>query len=215
LKINVPGCLAIAIHDRRWFALRLRPTYDLRQKAGASDIAFNSLREMGYDSYLPRRRIDCFNRRLRVMAEWSEPLLPGYMFIVHPRPGGAVDNWDEVRSLKEVLGPLGGADGPLRIPQAVIETLMAAEFSSAYDDTAAGKRFRGESDRDRLGARFRAGEQFIVTDGPFTSFLAVVDELTHDGRVRALVDIFNRQTPVEFEPGQLEKAPQRSGTKAA
>jgi transcription antitermination factor NusG len=207
LKIKVPGCMTLTVPEKRWFAVRV--------KAGAGDAVFADLREAGYDVYQPRRRYDRFNRRLRKEIERSEPLLPGYLFVVHPRPGASIDDWTEVRAVKSIVGPLGGENGPLRIPPAVIEAIITAEFESAYDDTKAAKRARGETERSRLEQRFTPGRKFVVTEGPFASFLAEAESITHDERVKALVEIFGRLTPVEFDPGQLENLPKKGKRKAA
>lgn len=216
MKIKVPGCMELTVPERRWFALRLRTTYNLSLKAGTTDLAFAALTALGYDVYLPRRRFDRFNRRQNAMVEWSEPLMPGYLFIVHPRRDRPVDDWTEVRKVDGVIGPLAGERGPLLIPSTVIEAIVNAEFSSAYDETKAAKRARGETERHRLEERFPAGKHFLVNDGPFASFLAEVDSLTHQDRVKALVNILGRMVPVEFDPEQLEEMrPKKRRNKAA
>lgn len=208
----------MTVDDRRWFILRVR--------AGMEDSIFEELAGKGYDTYLPRRRYDNQNRRMRVWVERNVPLLPGYVFIVHPRKDGseqlARDDWREVVQSKDgktgingVLGPLKGHDGPLRVPARVIEIIMQEEFNSVYDTTAAGKRARGETNRSKMESRFAKGRIFRVEDGPFETFLAEIDHLSHDDRVVALVDIFGRMTPVEFEADQLKETEKRSKPKAA
>ncbi len=44
---------------------------------------------------------------------------------------------------------------------------MTAEFESAYDETRAAKKARGETERHRLETRFERGRRFVVNDGPF------------------------------------------------
>ena len=214
MKIAVPGCISLAVDDRRWFVLRLRTAYNLSLRAGLTDLAFAALKETGYDVYLPRRRLDRFNRRINVTVEWSEPLMPGYMFIVHPRPGQPVDDWTEVRAIDGVIGPLGGEDGPLHIPARVVESLMTAEFESVYDETKAAKKYRGEAGRAAMEKRFRPGKTFRVKDGPFGSFLAQVDSLTHQDRVRMLIDIFGQMVPVDMDADQLEEIDPKAGRAA-
>ncbi|MGN6549738.1 MAG: transcription termination/antitermination protein NusG [Pararhizobium sp.] len=197
----------LTVPEKRWFAVRV--------KGGTGDAVFAELREAGYDVYQPRRRFDRFNRRLNVTVEWSEPLLPGYMFVVHPRADAPIDDWTEVRAIKDVVGPLGSDNGPLRIPPAVIEAIITAEFESAYDETRAAKRARGESERQGLERRFVSGRKFLINDGPFASFLAQAEAVTHDERVKALVDIFGRMTPVVFDPEKLDDLPKKRGSTVA
>lgn len=205
MKIQVPGCMALTVPERRWFVVRLRSAYNLSTKGGLTDQVFEELRAAGYDVYLPRRRYDRHNRRLRVMAEWSEPLMPGYLFVAHPRAGRQVDDWTEVKAIDGVLGPLGSDNGPLHVPAAVIERIMQAEFASAYDETKAAKSVRGDTARRALEQRFKAGATVQVKDGPFATFIATVESLSQQERVTALVDIFGRLVPVDFVPRQLEE----------
>lgn len=204
MKIKVPNCVSMEVPERRWFVVRLKTAFNLTTKGGLTDQIFAELKDKGYDVYCPRSRFDRFNRRMRVMAEWSAPLIPGYLFVAHPREGGQVDNWDEVRGVKGVAGPLHGEQGPLVIPALLIERLMSEEFASTYDDTQAGRRHRGETEQQRLAGVYQKGKTFLVEDGPFAAFLARVESVTDKGSIEALVEIFGRYVPVQFEPRQLK-----------
>ena len=58
----------------------------------------------------------------------------------------------------------------------------------------------------RTEISFRKGESVKVKDGPFTNFDGVVDEVRADKmKLRILVSIFGRETPVELDYGQVEK----------
>jgi len=54
--------------------------------------------------------------------------------------------------------------------------------------------------------KFEMGDKVQVIDGPFTNFTGVVDEVRADrGRVKVMISVFGRPTPVELEFTQLEK----------
>jgi transcription antitermination factor NusG len=113
-----------------------------------------------------------------------------------------------------MIGPLKGEDGPLRVPARVVECIMTAEFESVYDETKAAKKYRGETARSAMEKRFRPGKTFRVKDGPFGSFLATVDGLTHHDRVKMLIDIFGQMVPIDMDADQLEEVDPKSGKAA-
>jgi transcription antitermination factor NusG len=203
MKVKVPNCVSLNLPERRWFVLRLRSSSNLTGRGGVTDKVFGALQELGYDVYVPRTRCDRYNRRMRVMAEWSEPLIKGYVFIAHPRRGQPADDWDEVRAIDGVAGPLVGERGPLVIPLPLIERIFTEEFEGAYDDTTAGKRLRGETQHDRLQKLYRAGKAVQVQDGPFASFLGTVQKVTDKDRVEVLIQLLGRYVAMEFGPDQL------------
>jgi transcriptional antiterminator NusG len=80
-----------------------------------------------------------------------------------------------------------------------------------FDDTRAARVRRKEEARSRKAkteSEFSPGRSIFVTErgNPFATLGGVVDAVTNAGRVIALIDIFGRMTPVEFEPKQLTPA---------
>jgi transcription termination/antitermination protein NusG len=65
---------------------------------------------------------------------------------------------------------------------------------------------RMEAEQPRIKVSFRVGETVRIIEGPFSDFMAVVDELYPDrGKVRVLVSFFGRETPVEMDFLQVER----------
>jgi transcriptional antiterminator NusG len=66
-------------------------------------------------------------------------------------------------------------------------------------------RIDSESDRARVAVPFRKGESVLVVDGPFTEFQGVIEEVNHERmKVKVLVSIFGRPTPVELDYRQVK-----------
>ena len=64
-----------------------------------------------------------------------------------------------------------------------------------------------ESDEPRVRVGFTQGETVRITEGPFVDFMGAVDEVYPDrAKVRVLVSFFGRETPVELDFLQVEKA---------
>ena len=86
--------------------------------------------------------------------------------------------------------------------------IYLAEVDMQFDDTRAARIHRNEEAKSKKAAtemRFPKGESIWVIDpgNPFVSFGGTVEQVTKAGRIKALVDIFGRLTPVEFDAGQL------------
>ena len=113
-------------------------------------------------------------------------LLPGYVLVellLDP------DTWYVVRNTPGVTGFVGG-ERPSPLTRDEVRTILI--------------KMRVLEPRVRVG--FALGDTVRVTDGPFLDFLAHVDEINLDkGKVRVLISMFGRETPVELDLVQVEK----------
>ena len=103
------------------------------------------------------------------------------------------DTWHLVKEAPRVLGFIGGTtDKPAPITDAEANSIL--------------QRVEAGVDKPRPKVLFEPGEVVRVTDGPFTDFNGVVEEVNYEkSRLRVSVLIFGRSTPVELEFGQVEK----------
>ncbi len=115
--------------------------------------------------------------------------LPGYLFISADL-GGEVAH--TLRFTPNVLGILGGLDNPTPVPLAEINRMIgAAEDTFVQDDVA---------------IPFLVDETVKVTDGPFSGFSGVIEEVnTEKRKLKVMVKIFGRKTPLELSFMQVEK----------
>lgn len=102
------------------------------------------------------------------------------------------ETWHVVNSTAKVSGFLGGRERPAPISDEEAEQII--------------KRMEAGKDKPQPKYFFESGDEIRVIDGPFKNFNGTVDEVNPEkGKIRVLVSIFGRATPVELEFVQVSK----------
>ncbi|MBC7224603.1 MAG: transcription termination/antitermination factor NusG, partial [Anaerolineae bacterium] len=100
------------------------------------------------------------------------------------------DSWYVVRNTPNVTGFVGTGNKPTPLSQEQVDKILQ----------------RLESETPRVKVSYRVGQKVRIIEGPFADFIGVVDEIYPDkGRVRILVSIFGRETPMEVDFLQIER----------
>ena len=114
---------------------------------------------------------------------------PGYMLVEMELTD---ETWHTVNGTAKITGFVGNATRPPVVPEAEVQRL-----TQQIDEGTL---------RPKPRFRFEEGEEVRVVDGPFATFNAIVETVNPDkGKVRVLVSIFGRSTPVELDFVQVEK----------
>jgi transcriptional antiterminator NusG len=122
----------------------------------------------------------------------SRKFFPGYIFVNMFLND---ETWQLVKQSSKVTGFVGG--GPKTRPPEVPE----AEVLRVTQQMA------GIAEKPKTKINFVTGESVTVVDGPFSNFSGTVEEINEEkGKVKVLVSIFGRPTPVELDFIQVEKA---------
>ena len=115
--------------------------------------------------------------------------LPGYVFIEARLKGDVAHT---LRFLPNVLGFLGGLDEPTPVPQSDINRMMGNVEETEIEET--------------VDVPFAVDETIKVTDGPFSGFSGVIEEVNAEKhKLKVMVKIFGRKTPLELSYTQVEK----------
>ena len=115
---------------------------------------------------------------------------PGYVLVQMEMDE---DSWHLVKDCPKVMGFIGGSpERPTPITEREAQNIL--------------DRIQEGVEKPKPKVLFEVGEVVRVTDGPFTDFNGVVEEVNYDkSRLRVAVSIFGRSTPVELEFGQVSK----------
>lgn len=117
----------------------------------------------------------------------AEKVFPGYMLV---KMILSDISWLAVRTTQGVTGFVGAGKKPTPLPAREVETII--KFM--------------ELEAPKYKASFSQGEAVKIIDGPFADFLGTVDSIDEKkGKVRVLVSIFGRETPVELDFLQVSK----------
>lgn len=116
---------------------------------------------------------------------------PGYVLLEANGPIGD-DVVNMIKETPKVTGFIGGGSRPIPLDPEEVSTLL--------------KQLEAGVTAPRELANFSKGDNVRIVDGPFLGFNGLVDEVDQDhGRVKALVSIFGRSTPVELAFSQVER----------
>ena len=123
-------------------------------------------------------------------ATRSRKFFPGYIFVQMVMEDAT---WHLVRNASKVTGFVGGKVKPPEVPEE--EVMRVTRQMEIGAEKVAPK------------VKFSVGENVTVTDGPFSGFNGAVEEINQEkAKVKVLVSIFGRPTPVELDFAQVEKA---------
>ena len=130
-------------------------------------------------------------------------VLPGYVLV---RMDLTDESWGVVRHTPSVTGFVGNSHQPVPLSLAEVESMLApaveAEVATATD---APEKQQAKASKVEF-TDFIVGDSVMVVDGPFATLHATITEINIDAqRVKALVEIFGRETPVELSFTQIQK----------
>jgi transcription termination/antitermination protein NusG len=173
---------------RKWYIVHVYSGFENKVKAALQErIATSSHPEKFGEVLVPTEQVVELVKGKR--KESSRKFYPGYI-LVHMELDD--ETWHVVNDTAKVTGFLGGREKPA--------PLSDEEAAQILNRMEAGKL------KPKPKFFFETGDEIRVIDGPFTNFNGTVEEVNPEkGKIRVLVSIFGRPTPVELDFVQVTK----------
>jgi transcriptional antiterminator NusG len=174
--------------SHNWYIVHTYSGFEGRVKASIEQrAAALGLAESISQILIPTEEVVELKKGKRTVS--SRKFFPGYVLI---KMEMSEQLWYLVKNTPKVTGFVGPATHPTPVPDEQIQAVLEQVEEGA--------------ERPKHKVMFVRGESVRVVDGPFQNFTGLVDEVKPDkGRLKVMVSIFGRPTPVDLEFLQVEK----------
>lgn len=172
--------------DAKWYVIHVQTGYEARVKAALEQrVKSLGVEDKIFDVIIPTREIVMVKKGKKTKG--TEKVFPGYVLV---RMILDDNSWLVVRTTEGVTGFVGAGLKPTAISEKEVDAIM---------------RFVTQ-EQPKFRAKFSVGEAVKITEGPFSDFLGTIEAIDEEkGKVRVLVSIFDRETPVELDFLQVSK----------
>lgn len=164
-------------HDNgtTWFLAQLKPN--------SANIAERNLARQGFETFLPMEKVT--KRAKSKFVTNKQPVFPGYIFVSFDTAKGG---WLAINSTTGITRLVSFGRDPAPVPLDIVSGLM-----------------QRCSDQGILTPpkQMSPGDQVTITQGPFSDFVAEVENIERDQRVWLLLDIMGGKTRVAVDPKQV------------
>jgi transcriptional antiterminator NusG len=173
-------------NEAKWYVIHVQTGYEARVKQALEQrVKSLGVEEKIFDVVIPTREIVVVKKGKKSKA--NEKVFPGYVLV---RMVLDDDSWLVVRTTEGVTGFVGAGLKPTPISEKEVQAIM---------------RFV-QQEQPKFKTKFSVGEAVKITEGPFADFLGTIEAIDEErGKVRVLVSIFGRETPVELDFLQVAK----------
>ena len=176
----------------RWYVVHTQSGYEkkVKQNLEARTSSMN-MEERIHEVVIPMEDVVEFKNGKKVVVQ--KKMFPGYLLV---RCDLDDDSWYVIRNTPGVTGFVGQGAKPSPLPKKDVENFLAVSTEGPEEVAARAK--------PRL--EYEMGETVRVKEGPFADFSGEIIEINEDQlKLKVLVNIFGRETPVELEFSKVAK----------
>lgn len=181
-----PSSVSTSEGDKRWYVVHTYSGYEERVRRNLEQRVklMDSAEEIGQVIVPTEEEVEVRSGQKRTI---TKKILPSYV-LVNMKMSDT--SWNIVRNTPGVTGFVGSGNKPVPLRDEEVSQIL--------------KQMEDETPKVKVG--FKQGQSVRVIDGPFTDFVGVVDEIIGGkGKVKVLLTLFGRETPVELDFLQVEK----------
>jgi len=172
--------------NAKWYVVHTQAGYEQKTKTSL----IQRIKTLGFENQIFKIIIplkDVITIKQGKKKQIKEKLFPGYILVSMVLND---DSWLVVRTTEGVTGFVGAGNKPTPISDKEVEAIM--KFT--------------KDEVPKFKAKFSKGEAVKIIDGPFTDFLGTIQSVDEDqGKVKVLISIFGRETPVDLDFLQIQK----------
>ncbi|MFF4222968.1 transcription termination/antitermination protein NusG [Streptomyces abikoensis] len=187
-----------------WYVIHTYAGYENRVKTNLEQRAVSlNVEDYIFQAEVPQEEVVQIKNGDRRTVRQNK--LPGYVLV---RMDLTNESWGVVRNTPGVTGFVGNAYDPYPLTLDEIVKMLAPEAEAKAAKEAAEAEGRPAPSRkvEVQVLDFEVGDSVTVTDGPFATLQATINEINADSKkVKGLVEIFGRETPVELSFDQIQK----------
>jgi len=195
LEVEAPRPPRESPYDRpgSWYVLHTQSGYEKKVKSNLeSRIHSMNMEDSIFEVVIPMEDVIEFKGGKKVVVQ--KKVYPGYLYV---RCFLDDRSWDVIRNTPGVTGFVGTAGKPVPLSRKDVEGALAVPDEEETE---------GAPRRQRAKLEYEVGQTVRVREGPFADFSGQIAEINEDQlKVKVLVNIFGRETPVELEFAQVAK----------
>jgi transcriptional antiterminator NusG len=187
-KDKVPTLPEEAVSDKKWFVIHAHSGHENKVKQSLENrVRQEQMEDLISQVLVPSEEVaEVKGGKKRIT---SRKIFPGYVLVEMKLTH---KTWYLIRTTPGVTGFIGSGKMPIPLEPDEIETIF--------------KQMRGEEKKPKPKVEFEKDERVKIIEGPFSNFMGTVDEVNPErGKLKVLVEIFERLTSVELEFWQVEK----------